>query len=305
MREEEVVIVGGGPAGMTAAIYLARSGIAPLVFEKLQAGGQMITTELIENYPGFEQGISGIDLSMKMQAQAERFGARFEYAEVHKLTVDGNRKILQTDSGEFAARAVIAASGTTHRLLGVPGEQTFFGRGVSVCGTCDGPLYKGKVASVVGGGNSALQEGLFVARFAKKVYIVHRRDQLRADKVLGDRALATPNVEFIWDTVITEIVGTLEGGVRAMRLKNKKTGAESTMPVDGVFVFIGQLPANEWMSAEVERSEEGFIKTSVYMETNVPGVFVAGDLRDKGMRQIATAIGDGAIVARAVERYLG
>ncbi|MDP8225269.1 MAG: thioredoxin-disulfide reductase [Candidatus Lernaella stagnicola] len=302
MRHEQVVIVGAGPAGLTAAIYTARSGLETLVIEKLQPGGMMASTDIIENYPGYEEGINGPELSMKMQQQAERFGARFEFGEVHGLTTNGDKKILQTDLGEIEADVVIGATGTEHRMLGVPGERELFGKGVSICGTCDGPFYKGKEVAVVGGGNSALQEAMFIARFAEKVHIVHRRDELRADKILADRAMNTPNIRLVWDSIVTEVVG--ENGVDGVRLKNKKTGEESLLAVDGFFIFIGLIPNNAWLGGALPVDEQGFIVTDIYGRTDLPGVFMAGDLRSKDMRQIATAVGDGAMVARVVEDYL-
>lgn len=303
MRKEDVVIVGAGPAGLTAAIYAARSGLNTLVFEKMQPGGMMAATDTIENYPGYEEGVNGAELAMKMHRQAERFGARFEYDEVHKLVVEGENKILHTDSGEILARVIIAASGTDHRLLGIPGEHEFFGRGVSICGTCDGPLYRGKVAGVVGGGNSAAQEAMFIARFADKVYVFHRRDQLRADKILADRLIATPNVEVVWDTIVKRVVGN-DLGVKAVEVHNKKTGEDSTFAVDGFFVLIGLVPNNQWIKGAVECAEDGFILTGENLQTNVPGVYAAGDLRHKEFRQITTAVSDGAMAARGAEHYL-
>ncbi|NLH50542.1 MAG: thioredoxin-disulfide reductase [Myxococcales bacterium] len=301
MRQEKIVIVGAGPSGLTAAIYAARSGLDPLVIEKLQPGGMMASTDLIENFPGFENGISGPDLSMKMHQQAERFGARFEFGEVQALELTDGRKILHTDLGDIEADALIAATGTDHRMLGIPGERELFGRGVSICGTCDGPFYKGREVGVVGGGNSAIQESLFVARFAKMVHIIHRRDKLRADQVLAERAFATPNIRFVWDSVVTRVLG--EHNVKGLQLQNKKTGETSDLPVDGFFVFIGLIPNNHWLKGLVPLNEEGFVVADEYGRTQVPGLFVSGDLRNKEMRQIATAVGDGALVARSVEAY--
>lgn len=302
MRQEKIVIVGAGPSGLTAAIYAARSGLNPLVIEKLQPGGMMASTDIIENFPGFETGVNGPELSMKMHQQAERFGARFEFGEVHKLEVSEGRKILRTDLGDIEAEALIAATGTDHRMLGIPGEHELFGRGVSICGTCDGPFYKGRAVGVVGGGNSAIQEALFVARFADPVYIIHRRDKLRADQVLAERALQTPNIRMIWDSVVTKVIG--EQNVKALLVKNVKTGVESELPVDGFFVFIGLIPNSQWLNNQAPLTAEGFVVADEYGQTAVPGLFVAGDLRDKQMRQIATAVGDGAVVVRSVEKFL-
>lgn len=302
-RRENLVIVGAGPAGLTAAIYTARAGLDPLVIEKLQPGGMMATTDIIENYPGFDEGISGPDLAMKMHRQAEKFGARFAFGEVHQLLPEAERKILRTDLGEFEVNALIAAGGTEHRLLGIPGEREFFGRGVSVCGTCDGPFYRGKAAGVVGGGNSAIQEAMFIARFAQTVHLIHRRDQLRADKILADRAMALPNLNIIWDTIVTAVLGDASG-VTGLTLQNKKTGEQRNLAVDGFFEFIGLIPNNQWLKDLPLLNEEGFIKADKYGRTDLPGLFVAGDLKAKETRQIATAVGDGALVARLVEDYL-
>lgn len=303
MKQEEIVIVGAGPSGMTAAIYAARAGFKPLVIEMLQPGGLMATTDIIENYPGFEEGVNGTELAMKMHQQAERFGTRFDFAETHRLELVGQKKILHTDNGELEAKTIIAASGTTHRMLGIPGEGEYFGRGVSVCGTCDGPLYKGKATGVVGGGNSAIQEAMFIARFAEKVYIFHRRDELRADKILGDRAIATPNIEIVWNSIVTGVEGD-DNGVTALRTHNKVTNEDKVVPVDGFFVFIGQIPNSKWLGDAVEKDKQGFVITDDNTRTSVPGLFAAGDLRSKEFRQIATAVSDGATAARMAEHYL-
>jgi thioredoxin reductase (NADPH) len=302
VRHEKIVIVGAGPAGLTAAIYAARAGLKPLVIEKLQPGGMMMTTDLIENYPGFDEGVNGADLSLKMHQHAERFGARFEFGETHAALQANGGLLLQTDLGEIAATVVIAATGTEHRLLGIPGEQKFFGRGVSICGTCDGPFYKGRAVGVVGGGNSAIQEGLYVARFASEVNIIHRRDELRADKILADRALAAPNIKFVWSSVVLEVLG--QNAVEGLRVQNKKTGEVSTLPVHGFFEFIGLIPNSKWLKNLAPLSEEGFVVTNEFGETEIPGLFAAGDVRRKPMRQIATAVGDGSAVVRTVEKYL-
>ena len=235
--------------------------------------------------------------------QAERFGARFEFAQVHELVLNGESKILKTDSGDYETKALIIATGTNHRLLGVPGEQELFGRGVSICGTCDGPLYRGKVAGVVGGGNSAIQEAMFIAKFAEKVYIFHRRDKLRADKVLGDRIQAMENVEVVWNTVVTEVLGD-DNGVTGVKLHNKVTGEDSELPLDGFFEFIGLIPNNTCLGKQVELGDDGFILTDAHGTTNIPGVYAAGDIRHKDFRQIATAVSDGAEAARLAEAYL-
>ena len=302
MREHDVVIIGAGPAGMTCGMYAARGGCDVVLLEKLAPGGQIAVTELVENYPGFDEGIMGAELAAKFEAQARRFGLEFVTAEVIKMTVDGDRKIIETDSESFAAKVVVVASGTHHRELGIPGENNLFGRGVSNCATCDGPLYRGREVTVVGGGDSAIQESLFLAKFASKVTIIHRRDKLRAIQILADRALAEEKIHFIWDSHVTEVVGT--DGVDGIRVKNKKSQEESVVPCDGFFVFIGMIPNTQFLGGLSKTDEIGFLFTNDNCETNVPGIYAIGDVRVKNMRQVATAVGDGANAAHDFQKYI-
>ncbi len=298
----DVIIIGSGPAGMTAAIYTGRSLLKTLILEKIGSGGQAALTELIENYPGFPHGINGYELSQKMEEQAKNFGASFDYADVQKVTQDelGLFHVF-TESREFLARAVIVATGASPKKLGVPGEEKFIGRGISFCATCDASFYRDKVVAVVGGGDSAVEEGMYLTKFAKKVYLIHRRDQLRAAKIVQQRAFQTPGMEFIWDTVVEEVKG--ENFLEAIKLKNVKTNETSWLEVNGVFLYIGLLPNTGFIDG-VEKDDQGYIITDEMMRTNIPGLFVAGDCRRTPLRQVITAASDGAIAAYAVEKYL-
>jgi len=301
----DVAIIGGGPAGLTAGIYSARALLKTVVFEKLGCGGQLAITDRIENYPGFPEGINGFELSNKMKEQAENFKVKFEFLEVESLIKDENSNCFLIKSGnkEFKAKAVIFATGTTPKRLNIPGENEFWGRGISSCATCDGALFKDKVVAVVGGGDSALDEGLFLTKFAKKVYIIHRRNELRAAKILQLRAMNNPKIEFIFDTVVEEVIG--ENRLKQLKLKNLKTGDISYLEVDGMFIYIGLLPNTELLKVfSGVLDENGFVITNEKMETNVSGLFAAGDCRNKILRQVATAVADGAIAAYSAEKYL-
>jgi thioredoxin reductase (NADPH) len=301
--EYDVAIVGAGVAGLTAAIYSSRARRRTVVFERELVGGQIATTELVENYPGFPDGIGGLELSQRFQQQAERFGAELRYEEVERLErLPDGAFALRTSGGEYRAEAVIVTAGAAHNRLGVPGEEEFLGRGVSYCATCDGAFFRDQDVAVVGGGDSALDEGLFLTRFARTVTIIHRRDKLRASAVLQERAFANPKIRFVFDTVVTAI----EGGevVERVRLRNVKSGEESVLPVAGVFVFIGQTPNSHLLKGLVELDEGGHAKVDLEMATEVPGLFVAGDVRWKAARQLVSAAGDGATAAIAAERYL-
>ncbi|URA09320.1 thioredoxin-disulfide reductase [Thermospira aquatica] len=298
----DVIIIGSGPAGMAAAIYTGRSLLKTLMLEKIGSGGQAALTELIENYPGFPHGINGYELSQKMEEQAKNFGTSFDYAEVQKVTQDETGIFhVFTESREFLSKTVIIATGASPKKLGVPGEEKFIGRGISFCATCDASFYKDKVVAVVGGGDSAVEEGMYLTKFAKKVYLIHRRDQLRAAKIVQKRAFQTPGMEFIWDTVVEEIKG--ENFVEALKLKNVKTNETSWLEVNGVFLYIGLLPNTNFIEG-VEKDEQGYIITDEMMRTNIPGLFAAGDCRHTPLRQVITAASDGAIAAYAVEKYL-
>jgi thioredoxin reductase (NADPH) len=304
MNRADLIIVGGGPAGLTSAIYSARALIDTIVIEKMLPGGQPILTTFIENYPGFPDGISGPEFAERLEAQARRFGAKIiasqPVVEVSKVE-DGFE--VKTEGDSFWGRAVIIATGTSPRKLGVPGEDTFTGRGVSYCAVCDGAFYKDKVVAVVGGGDSAIVEAIYLTRFASKVYVVHRRNQLRAERILQERAFSNPKISFIWDTVVQSIEG--EKKVELLRLKNVKTGEISEIYTDGVFIYIGSIPNSSMVKGLVELDENGFIITDNLMRTSVPGIFAAGDVRNTTFRQLATAVGDGAIAANTAEKYLG
>ncbi len=299
-REQErvldVIIVGGGPAGLTAGIYLARARMNALLVEKQSPGGAPAMTERIENYPGFPEGISGFELVDRMRRQAEGFGLRINpFNPLLRMEEDGEVKVLETEEGELRAYAVILATGMRPAKLGVPGEEEFHGRGVSYCATCDGAFFKDGVVAVVGGGNSAVEEALFLTRFARKVIIVHRRDRLRAGKILQERALAHPKMDFAWKKVVKEIRG--KDRVEGLLLSDVEGGGEEELAVDGVFLYVGNLPNTEEVRGVVELDGRGFILTDTSLQTNVRGVFAAGDVRAGAVWQVAAAVGDGVRAA--------
>ncbi len=298
----DVIIIGAGPAGLSAAIYSARGGLKTAIFEKGLIGGQITVTDEVENYPGFEEPLSGFELTEKMRAQAERFGTIFHDEEITAIGLEGLCKIIQTHENTYRAKSVIICTGAHPRRLNVPGEEPLTGRGVSYCATCDGALYRDKVVAVVGGGDSAVEEGLFLTRFAKKVYVIHRRDSLRAQKIIQERALKNPKMEFIWDTVVQEIRG--EGKVNEIELFNRKTNQVSHLPVDGIFIYVGILPNNELLESRIELDSAGFVLTDEYMHTNVPGIYAAGDIRHTVLRQVVTATSDGAVAAWSAEKWI-
>jgi len=297
----EVVIVGAGPAGLTAALYCARAGLDTVVVERLGPGGQAATTAHIENYPGFPGGIAGLELGQRLEEQARAFGVRLVLAEVQGVGVQG-RFGVRTSEGHMNARALIVASGARERPLGVPGESEFRGRGVSYCATCDGAFYRNRQVVVVGGGDSALEEALFLTRFASKVTIVHRRAALRAAKVLQERAFSNAKLAFVWNTVVKAVLGREK--VEGVQLTNLDTGQATEHPADGVFVCVGKLPNSELVRALVDTDTAGYIVTGEDMRTSLPGLYAAGDVRAKYLRQVATAVNDGAVAGVAVERYL-
>jgi thioredoxin reductase (NADPH) len=300
----DVVIVGAGPAGLTAAIYASRGRLKTAVLERNMAGGQIALTDLVENYPGFPEGISGFDLSQKMKEQAEKFGAEMREIEgVAELrgAPDGCYVVV-TDREEIRTRAVILAPGVEPRRSGIPGEAEFIGRGVSWCATCDGALYRDKTVAVIGGGDSAVEEGMFLTKFAEKVYLVHRRDELRAAPIAQERAFANPKFEFVWDSIPRQIDGAEM--VEALEVENVKTGEGRTLPVNGVFMYIGQIPNTAWLKDTVELDEWGYIVTDGMLRTELPGVFACGDARANPLKQIAMAVGEGALAAVQAERYL-
>ncbi len=297
----DLVIIGAGPAGLTAGIYAARARMNVLLLEKAAPGGQILITDWIENYPGFPEGISGYDLSEKMKIQAESLGLKIESAEVHSLNLSGQAKEIVLKDRTLTTKSLIIASGASPRKLGI-GEEKFFGKGVSFCATCDGPFFKEKTVVAVGGGDTAVQESIFLTKFAKKVYLVHRRNELRAAKILQERALKNEKIEFVWDSVITGVEGFF--GLEAVKVKNLKTDVVTTISANGCFIWVGILPNTSFLNDSVKTDEFGFILSDAKMQTSVPGVFAAGDVRDTPLRQIATAVGDAAIAAVSAEHYI-
>jgi thioredoxin reductase (NADPH) len=299
---EDLIIIGAGPAGLTAGLYAARARLKTRMLEKLSPGGQVLMTDWVENYPGFPDGISGFELMDKMRRQAEKFDLLIENQEVSRVELTPEKKIVVTDKGELETRALILTSGATPRKLGIEGEALLTGKGVSYCATCDGPFYRDQEVALIGGGDTAVEEAIFLTRFTSKVHLIHRRDELRATKLLQERVMALDQVNIVWDTIPMGIVGDTE--VKGVDLKNVKTGKTSHLPVQGVFVFIGYIPNNELVKDQLELDPSGFVVTDNDMQTSIPGVFAAGDIRSKVLRQIATAVGEGATAAFAVEKYL-
>jgi thioredoxin reductase (NADPH) len=304
MEKERVIIIGSGPAGLTAALYTARATLDPLVIVGNQLGGQISITAEVENYPGFpEPDLTGPVLVDRMVKQAERFGARLEYDEV--LEVDfskGSPFYIKTNSKEYQAESVIVTAGASPRRLGVPGEDDYIGRGVSFCATCDGFFFRGKDVVVVGGGDSALEEGLFLTKFANKVSIIHRRDELRAGPALAKRAFANEKIEFVWDTVVDEVVGN--GMVSAVETTNLKSDEKKRIDTNGVFIYIGHYPNSKFLEGQLAMDEHGYIIADEKMRTSVPGVFAAGEIQDSIYRQIATSVGQGCAAAMQCEKWL-
>ena len=298
----DMIIVGGGPGGYTAALYAARAGLDTLVLEKLSAGGQMALTKQIDNYPGFEDSVDGFTLAEKMQAQAERFGARTEYAQVERLDLTASPKVLETSEGTFLGKTVVLATGADPRKLGVDHEEALVGRGVAYCAACDGMFYKDKTVVVAGGGNSAVADALILSRIAKKVILVPRRDTLRATKIYHHLLQETPNIDFCWNSVVTELhhKETLTG----IRLKDVHTGEETDLPCDGIFVSVGRKPSTSLFEGQLELDKAGYIAAGETTETSVSGVYAIGDVRTKPLRQVVTAVSDGAAAVHMAEVYL-
>jgi thioredoxin reductase (NADPH) len=298
----DLIIIGGGPAGLTAGLYTARARLDVVLLERLAPGGQVLNTDWVENYPGFPDGISGFELVERMKTQAENFDLPIKLEEVMGLESSPEKKIVTTNKGQLEARALLIATGATPKKLGIEGEEFLTGKGVSYCATCDGPFYKDQEVVVIGGGDTALEEAIFLTRFASTIYLAHRRDELRGIKLLQDRAMAQEKIKFIWDTIPLKILG--ENGVEGIELKNVKTGKISQKEVQGVFIFIGTEPNADLINGIVEQDENGFVVTDEKMETSLPGVFAAGDIRSKPWRQISTAVGEGATASFYAERYL-
>ena len=298
----DVIIIGGGPAGYSAALYTARASLDTLVIERMSVGGQMTLTGDIENYPGFDEGVDGFTLGMKMMQGAEKFGARTEYAEVISVELHGEIKKINTTSGEFFAKVVIIASGANARQLGVEGENELIGRGVHYCAHCDGRFYKGKTVVVVGGGNSAVSDALYLSRLAAKVYLVHRRDTLRATKIYHEPLLKAENVEFVFDSVIDGFI--FDKRVNAVSVSNVKNGEKRTIECDGVFVSVGREPVTAFLGGALPLDKNGYIVADETTKTAIAGVFAVGDVRTKALRQVVTAASDGAVAAHFAEEYL-
>ncbi len=298
----DLVIIGGGPAGYTAALYASRAGLDSVLIEKLSAGGQMALTGEIDNYPGFEEGVDGLTLGFKMQQGAERFGAVTEYAEVLSVDFGEEIKRIETTSGTFLGKTVIVSTGANPRELGLSNEAQLMGRGVHYCAHCDGRFYKNKTVVVVGGGNSAAADALYLSRLAEKVILVHRRDKLRATKIYHEPLMKAENIEFMWNSSVREILA--ENRVNGVVIKNKETGEETEIPCDGVFVSIGRKPATEFLNGALDLDEGGYIVADESTKTNVEGVYAVGDVRTKALRQIVTAVADGAVAVHYAEEYL-
>ncbi|MBR5617305.1 MAG: thioredoxin-disulfide reductase [Oscillospiraceae bacterium] len=301
-RNYDVIVIGGGPAGYAAALYTVRSGFSTLVIERMAAGGQMNETTQIDNYPGFDEGIDGFSLGMKMQNGALRFGAQTQYAEVKSVELRGAVKQVETDSGVYTAKAVIIATGAGHRHLGIEKESELVGKGIGYCASCDGMFYRGKTVAVVGGGNSAAADALVLSRIAKKVYVIHRRDSLRATKVYHEPLEKAENVEFIWNSEVAALL--YDEKLKGVVVKNAESGGLRELELDGLFISIGRNPATQLFRGQLELDERGYIVAGETTETSLPGVYAVGDVRTKAVRQIVTAASDGAVAAHFVEEYL-
>ncbi|MDO8835003.1 MAG: thioredoxin-disulfide reductase [Vicinamibacterales bacterium] len=300
----DVVIIGSGPAGLTAAVYTARANLKPLLIEGLQSGGQLMLTTTVENFPGFRDGIMGPDLMGEMRAQAERFGTDIVEGDVTSVDLTQRPFRIVTSDATYLARTLIVATGASAKLLGLPAERSLMGHGVSTCATCDGFFFRGRPIAVVGGGDTALEEAIFLTRFASKVTLVHRRDSLRGSKIMQDKALANPKIEVAWNSVVEDIKDVGKGEVTAMVLRDVKTGAVRDVPVDGVFVAIGHTPNTRLFTGALAMDDNGYIMTGSGTRTNVPGVFACGDVQDHVYRQAITAAGSGCMAAIDAERFL-
>lgn len=298
----DMIVVGGGPGGYTAALYASRAGLDTLVLEKLSAGGQMALTEEIDNYPGFEDGIDGFTLAEKMQRQAEHFGVKSEYAQVKRMNLTAAPKVLETSEGTFYGRTIVLATGANPRELGLPNEAALIGRGVAYCAACDGMRYKGKTVVVVGGGNSAAVDSMLLSRIAKKVILVHRRNTLRATKIYHQPLIQAENIEFRWNCTVSELLH--EKNLTGVKLKDVNTSKETTLLCDGVFISVGRKPATELVQGQLELDQSGYVMADETTKTNLPGVYAVGDVRTKPLRQVVTAAADGATAVHMAEEYL-
>ena len=298
----DVVIIGGGPGGYCAALYAARANLSTLVIEKFAPGGQMATTEIVENYPGFVDGINGFELGMQMKKGAERFGVKTKLAEVKRVELEQNPKLIHTAKETFEAKTVILALGAFPRELGLENERFLRGRGVSYCATCDGMFYRDKTVVIVGGGNTAVADAIFLAKICKKVYLVHRRDELRASKTYMESLERTENIEFLWSSEVVEILA--DEFVTGVKVKSRKDESVKEVACDGIFVAIGNIPNTELVKGQVELDDAGYVLADETTKTNVPGVFAVGDMRQKPLRQIVTAVADGAVASKYAEEFI-
>jgi thioredoxin reductase (NADPH) len=298
----KVLVLGSGPAGFSAALYAARAELEPVVLTGMELGGQAALTYTIENYPGFPEGVGGSQLGELFQKQAEHFGAKVEFDTAHEVDLSKRPFLVKTDNGEYLAESLIITTGASSNHLNISGEKELTGRGVSYCATCDGWFFKDKKVIVVGGGDSALEEGLFLTRYASSVTIIHRREELRAGAILQNRAMSNEKLGFIWNTVVTEVIG--DEKVESVRLKDVKTGAERLLETDGIFIFIGHTPNTQMFKGQLEMDSLGYLKTNMQMETSVPGVFAAGEAADPHFRQVVTSAGMGAAAAIQATRFL-
>jgi thioredoxin reductase (NADPH) len=299
----DAIIIGGGPAGLTAGIYLSRARMDTLLIEKAMPGGQAVLTEIIENYPGFPEGISGPELMQKIEEQAVRFGLKIEYGEVEEVKIQEDKvKIVRINNQEYRTLAIILTSGAEASKLGVPGEEKLRGRGVSYCATCDAPFFKDQKIVVVGGGDTAIEEALYLTKFVREVTIIHRRDRLRATKILQERVFANKKINFVWDSVVTKILGKEK--VEGVLIQNKKTGEEKEISCQGVFVFVGNVPNSKFLNESIKLDLKGYILTDDNMMTSQEGIYACGDVRKKILRQVVTACGEGATAAFAAQKYI-
>lgn len=298
----ELVIIGGGPAGLTAGLYAARAGLKVILLEKIVLGGQIFISDWIENYPGFPEGLSGPDLVQRFADQAKRFGLNIENNEAVSMDLAEPVKKIVLNDRTVTTHTIIIASGASPKKLGVPGEDTFYGKGVSSCATCDGPFFRGRIVAAVGGGDTAVKESIYLTKFVKKIYLIHRRDQLRAEAILQKRAFANEKIEIIWDSVLTSINGLTH--VESINVQNVKSAEKQTLSVDGCFIWVGEIPNTKFLADSLKLDDNGFVVADINMETSVPGVFAVGDVRNTPLRQVATAVGDGAIAAFSAGHYI-